>query len=114
MLGSLEAFVGGGVAYQDERNTSFKGGVGSGGVVIAPANPNFTVDNYVTVDLRTGVRFGRYQLSMLRHESARRVRLPARDGEHDAGHGDDPETPHDRRSVQRGVLSPLCGSGAKA
>jgi iron complex outermembrane recepter protein len=64
MLGSLDAFVGGGVAYQDERNTSFQGGVGSGGAVIAPANPNFTVDNYVTVDLRTGVRFGRYQLSI--------------------------------------------------
>ena len=64
MLGSLDAFVGGGVAYQDERNTSFQGGVGSGGVVIAPANPNFTVDNYVTVDLRSGVRFGRYQLSV--------------------------------------------------
>ena len=64
MLGSLDAFVGGGVAYQDERNTSFNGGVGSDGVVIAPANPNFTVDDYVTVDLRTGVRFGRYQLSL--------------------------------------------------
>jgi iron complex outermembrane receptor protein len=59
MLGSLDAFVGGGVAYQDERKTSF-----NGGVVIAPPNPNFDIDDYVTVDLRTGVRFGRYQLSL--------------------------------------------------
>ena len=29
-----------GVAYQDQRNSSFDGGVGSGGVVIAPPNPN--------------------------------------------------------------------------
>ena len=64
MLGSLDAFVGGGVAYQDQRKTSFKGGVGSGGVVIAPENANFDVDDYVTVDLRTGVKFGRYRLSL--------------------------------------------------
>ena len=63
-LGSLDAFVGGGVAYQDQRNSSFDGGVGSGGVVIAPPNPNFVSDDYVTVDLRTGLRFGRYQLSL--------------------------------------------------
>ncbi len=59
MLGSLDAFVGGGVAYQDERKTSFQGGG-----TIAPANPNFDVDDYVTVDLRTGVRFGRYNFSI--------------------------------------------------
>jgi iron complex outermembrane receptor protein len=59
MLGSLEAFVGAGVAYQDERKTSF-----NGGGAIAPANPNFDVDDYVTVDLRTGVRFGRYNFSI--------------------------------------------------
>ena len=64
MLGSLDAFVGAGIAYQDERNVSFRGGVGAGGMVIAPPNPNFVVDDYVTVDLRTGVRFGRYQLSL--------------------------------------------------
>jgi iron complex outermembrane receptor protein len=63
-LGSLDAFVGGGVAYQDQRNSSFDGGVGSGGVVIAPPNPNFVSDDYMTVDLRTGLRFGRYQLSL--------------------------------------------------
>jgi outer membrane receptor protein involved in Fe transport len=64
MLGSLDAFVGGGVAYQDQRKTSFNGGVGAGGVVIEPANTNFDTDDYVTVDLRTGVRFGRYELSL--------------------------------------------------
>ena len=64
MLGSLDAFVGGGIAYQDSRNTSFDGGVGSGGVVIAPPNRNFTTDDYVTADLRTGVKWGRYQLSL--------------------------------------------------
>jgi outer membrane receptor protein involved in Fe transport len=64
MLGSLDAFVGAGVAYQDERNASFMGGVGSGGAIIAPPNPNFVSDEYVTVDLRTGIRFGRYQLSI--------------------------------------------------
>jgi len=64
MLGSLDAFVGGGIAYQDSRNTSFKGGVGDGGVVIAPANRNFTTDDYVTADLRTGVAWGRYKLSL--------------------------------------------------
>lgn len=64
MLGSLDAFVGGGVAYQDQRKTSFNGGVGSGGAVITPPNPNFNVDDYVTVDLRTGVRFGRYKFSI--------------------------------------------------
>jgi len=64
MLGSLDAFVGGGVAYQDQRNTSFDGGTGAGGVVIAPANRNFTADDYTTVDLRTGVRWGRYKLSL--------------------------------------------------
>jgi outer membrane receptor protein involved in Fe transport len=64
MLGSLDAFVGGGIAYQDSRNTSFDGGVGSGAVVIAPPNRNFTTDDYVTADLRTGVKWGRYQLSL--------------------------------------------------
>ena len=64
MLGSLDAFVGGGVAYQDGRNTSFKGGVGDGGVVIAPANQNFTTDDYITADLRTGITWGRYKLSL--------------------------------------------------
>ena len=64
MLGSLDAFVGGGVAYQDGRNTSFKGGVGDGGAVIAPANRNFTTDDYITADLRTGVTWGRYKLSL--------------------------------------------------
>ena len=82
MLGSLDAFVGGGVAYQDERNTSFKGGVGSGGAVIAPANPNFTVDDYVTVDLRTGVALRPLQAVDLRDQPVRRIRLPARDDEH--------------------------------
>ena len=66
MLGSLDAFVGGGVAYQDQRKTSFAGGIGSGGEVIAPENSNFNVGDYTTVDLRTGVRFGggRYSLSL--------------------------------------------------
>jgi iron complex outermembrane recepter protein len=64
MLGSLDAFVGGGVSYQDSRNTSFDGGVGNGGVVIAPPNRNFTTDDYVTADLRTGVTWGRYKLSL--------------------------------------------------
>ncbi len=64
MLGSLDTFVGGGVAYQDRRKTSFNGGVGSGGVVLAPANANFDIDDYVTVDFRTGVRLGRYTLSL--------------------------------------------------
>jgi len=64
MLGSLDAFVGGGVAYQDSRNTSFDGGVGNGGVVIAPPNRNFTTDDYVTADLRTGVKWDRYKLSL--------------------------------------------------
>jgi iron complex outermembrane recepter protein len=64
MLGSLDAFVGGGIAYQDQRNTSFDGGTGAGGVVIAPANRNFTADEYTTVDLRTGVNWGRYKLSL--------------------------------------------------
>jgi len=64
MLGSLDAFVGGGVAYQDGRKTSFTGGIGSDGSVIAPENTNFNVDDYVTADLRTGVKFGRYKLSL--------------------------------------------------
>ena len=64
MLGSLDAFVGGGIAYQDQRNTSFDGGTGSGGVAIAPANKNFTADEYTTVDLRTGVTWSRYKLSL--------------------------------------------------
>jgi outer membrane receptor protein involved in Fe transport len=59
MLGSLDAFVGGGVAYQDSRKTSFEGGG-----AIAPGNANFDVDDYVTADLRTGVKFGRYKLSL--------------------------------------------------
>jgi outer membrane receptor protein involved in Fe transport len=59
MLGSLDAFVGGGVAYQDSRKTSF-----DGRGAIAPANANFNVDDYVTADLRTGVKFGRYKLSL--------------------------------------------------
>jgi iron complex outermembrane recepter protein len=58
-LGSLDAFVGGGVAYQDSRKTSF-----NGRGAIAPANTNFDVDDYVTADLRTGVKFGRYKLSL--------------------------------------------------
>jgi outer membrane receptor protein involved in Fe transport len=59
MLGSLDAFVGGGAAYQDSRKTSFEGRG-----AIAPANTNFTVDDYLTVDLHTGVRLGRYKLSL--------------------------------------------------
>ena len=58
MLGSLDAFVGGGVAYQDSARLRSKAAARS------PANPNFDVDDYVTADLRTGVRFGRYRFSM--------------------------------------------------
>jgi len=56
---SIDAFVGTGLVYRDERNTSFTGGGG-----IAPANPNFTVPSYVTVDLRAGITAGRYQVSV--------------------------------------------------
>jgi outer membrane receptor protein involved in Fe transport len=59
MLGSLDAFVGGGLAYQDSRKTSF-----NGRGAIAPENTNFTVGDYTTVDLHTGVKFGRYKLSL--------------------------------------------------
>jgi iron complex outermembrane recepter protein len=61
---TLEGFIGGGVAYQDERKTSFIGGVGSDGSVIAPNAPNYTTKDYTTVDLRLGVSLGRYQLSL--------------------------------------------------
>ncbi|MGH8185441.1 MAG: TonB-dependent receptor domain-containing protein, partial [Steroidobacteraceae bacterium] len=63
-IGSLEAFVGGGIVYQDERKTSFIGGIGSNGVPIAPPNPNYTVPDYTTVDLRAGVTMGRYSFSV--------------------------------------------------
>jgi iron complex outermembrane receptor protein len=63
-IGSLEAFVGGGVVYQDERKTSFIGGIGSNGVPIAPPNPNYTVPDYTAVDLRAGVTMGRYNFSV--------------------------------------------------
>ena len=61
---SVEGFVGGGVTYQDERKTSFIGGVGADGSVIAPPNPNYTTDDYLTADLRVGATFGRYELSL--------------------------------------------------
>jgi outer membrane receptor protein involved in Fe transport len=61
---SVEGFVGGGVVYQDERKTSFIGGIGSDGTVITPTSPNFMVDDYVTVDLRLGAAFGRYQVAL--------------------------------------------------
>lgn len=61
---SLDAFVAGGVAYKDEAKSSFIGGTLADGSVIGPANPNYTAKDYVTADLRTGVTFGRYQLSV--------------------------------------------------
>jgi iron complex outermembrane receptor protein len=61
---TLEGFIGGGVAYQDERKTSFIGGVGSDGSVIEPTNPNYTTKDYTTMDLRVGVSLGRYRLSL--------------------------------------------------
>jgi outer membrane receptor protein involved in Fe transport len=59
MLGSLDAFVGGGLAYQDSRKTSF-----NGGGAIEPANANFNIDNYTTADLHAGVKVGRYKFSI--------------------------------------------------
>jgi iron complex outermembrane recepter protein len=61
---TVEAFVGAGVTYMDQRKTSFEGGTASDGTVLAPANPNFTVDDYVKADLRIGATFGKYQLSL--------------------------------------------------
>jgi hypothetical protein len=81
MLGSLDAFVGGGIAYQDSRNTSFDGGVGSGAVVIAPPNENFTTDEYVTAGFADGRDVGSLPAVVVRDQSVRRVRLPARDHE---------------------------------
>ena len=61
---SAQGFVGGGVIYQDERKTSFIGGIGSDGSVITPPSPNFMTDDYVTADLRLGATFGRYQVAL--------------------------------------------------
>lgn len=58
--GSAEGFVGGGAVYQDSRKTSFIGN----GVDIVPASPNYTTDDYVTVDLRLGASFGRYEVAL--------------------------------------------------
>lgn len=63
-LGGLDAFVGAGVAYQDERKTSFIGGTAADGTVLAPSSPNFTVPDYTLVDLRAGVAFERYRVSV--------------------------------------------------
>lgn len=63
-LAGMDAFVGAGIAYQDERKTSFIGGTADDGTVIAPANPNVTVPDYTTVDLRAGVAFDRYRVSL--------------------------------------------------
>jgi len=57
---SAEGFFGGGVVYQDSRKTSFIGN----GIDIVPPSPNFTTDEYVTVDLRLGATFGRYELAL--------------------------------------------------
>ena len=48
---------------------------------------------------------GSLQAVAVRHEPVRRVRLPAGDDDRHARHGIDRETPHDRRSVHRGVLT---------
>ncbi|HET6628473.1 MAG TPA: TonB-dependent receptor [Woeseiaceae bacterium] len=63
-LGDMDAFVGAGIAYQDERKTQFIGGAAADGTVIAPANPNFTVPDYTLVDLSAGVAFDRYRVSL--------------------------------------------------
>lgn len=63
-LGGMDAFVGAGIAYQDERKTQFIGGTAADGTVIAPANPNFTVPDYTLVDLNAGVTFDRYRVSL--------------------------------------------------
>jgi hypothetical protein len=48
----------------DKRKTSFNGGTASDGTVIAPTNPNYTVSDYTKADLRLGVTFGKYQVSL--------------------------------------------------
>lgn len=59
VLGDMDAFVGAGVSYQDERKTGF-----AGGGAIVPGTPSFTMEDYTLVDLRAGVRFDRYAVSL--------------------------------------------------
>lgn len=63
-LGGMDGYVGAGVAYRDERKTGFIGGTAGDGTIIAPPTPNFTMPDYTTVDLRAGVRFDRYSISL--------------------------------------------------
>lgn len=63
-LGNMDAFIGAGVAYQDERKSNFIGGTAADGEVIAPATPNFTMPDYTLVDLRAGVQVDRYAVSV--------------------------------------------------
>ena len=59
LVGGMDAFVGAGIAYQDERKTGF-----AGGTVITPPTPSYTIEDYTLVDLRAGVRFDRYAVSL--------------------------------------------------
>src|SRR5690606_4819721 len=59
VLGGLDAFIGAGVSYQDERKTGF-----AGGGAIVPATPSYTMEDYTLVDLRAGVQFDRYAVSV--------------------------------------------------
>lgn len=63
-IGNLQAFVGAGISYQDERKSNFIGGTAGDGTVIAPATPNFTMPDYTLVDVRAGVAFDRYSVSV--------------------------------------------------
>lgn len=57
---NLDAFVAGGVNYKDDYKANFQGN----GTTIVPANPNVDISSYTTVDLRTGIDFGRYRVSL--------------------------------------------------
>jgi outer membrane receptor protein involved in Fe transport len=60
VIGNLDAFVGAGVACRDERKTGFIGN----GTTIVPPTPNFTMDEYTLVDLRAGISFDRFAVSV--------------------------------------------------
>ena len=75
-----------------------------GGVVIAPANPNFTTDDYVTADLRTGVTLGRYKLSLYATNLFDEYAFQRATTSRHARHGDDPADPARSASCSRGVL----------
>ncbi|WP_425462977.1 TonB-dependent receptor [Luteithermobacter gelatinilyticus] len=54
---NLDGFVNAGIKYVGSKDTGYEGGIGADGSIITPLIANFTLDDYVAVNLSVGIRF---------------------------------------------------------